>query len=176
MRVVYERQWKQAERQGVHDRREHLMTVGIALSQGIPAWIWIATDRLAVADVVLPLPLRWLGLGLTLAGLASFLWVHATLGRNFSPRLDMRADHTLVTSGPYRWVRHPMYTTNFVLVLGYFLLSANLAVLVPALVMLLVLVVVRVPDEEAMVRARFGAEWDAWAARTGRFLPRLFNG
>jgi len=173
IRMVYERGWRRDEREGRHDRREHLLTVGVALSQAVPALVWISSDVLAAADLPLPASLRWLGALLSVAGIGLFVWIHATLGANFSPRLDMRADHTLVTAGPYHFVRHPMYTTNVLLILGYALLSANAVLLLVPGLMITVLLVVRLPDEEAMMRDRFGEEWRRWAAGTGRLLPRL---
>lgn len=174
IRTVFERQWdKGRTRQGVHDRREHALTVGVAMSQLVCCWTWISGDALAFADLPLPAWLRLAGFGLGLLGIALFWWVHATLGRNFSPRLDLRADHVLVTSGPYAYVRHPMYTVSLALIVAYGLLSGNwMLLLVPGLFMSL-LVAIRLPDEEAMMLQRFGPQWQAWAARTGRLLPRL---
>ena len=62
----------------------------------------------------LPMPvwLRWIGVVLGLATIPLFLWVHRALGENWSTSVETKAQHTLVTSGPYRWVRHPMYTRS----------------------------------------------------------------
>ncbi len=54
--------------------------------------------------------LRWLGAVLGFIALALFVWVHRHLGSNFSSNLMIKDRHVLVTAGPYRWIRHPMYT------------------------------------------------------------------
>ena len=81
-------------------------------------------DLLAWAALPLPAWLRWLGVPLGVAGALLLAWVHRELGRNFSGTLHLRAEHTLVTSEPYRRTRHPMYTAFFGVVLSFFLLSA----------------------------------------------------
>jgi len=68
---------------------------------------------------------RWLGVALGIVSLQLFGWTHHALGRNWSTRLVIKEGHSLVTSGPYRWVRHPMYTAIFGSWLAIFLLSAN---------------------------------------------------
>lgn len=173
IRLFYERGWKPAERSGRHDRREHALTVVFGGALIFPLLAWITSDSLAPADLALPAAVQWVGLVLSCAGVALFLWVHATLGLNYSPRLDMRHHHALVTTGPYRWVRHPMYSTNIVLVLGWGLLTANAVVMVAPALALALMLAIRLPDEEAMMAERFGETWQAWAARTGRLLPRL---
>jgi len=67
-----------------------------------------------VGATICPLTLPW------------FAWVHHVLGPNSSSTLNIRANHTLVTGGPYRWVRHPMYTAFYVLHLATILATANL--------------------------------------------------
>jgi len=131
-----------------------------------PEWIgWAA----------LPLPdgLRWLGAASGAAGIAGLIWVHRELGRNFSAILEVRADQTLVTSGPYRWVRHPMYATLYLIVLAFFLLSANWLIGALWIGSFTVVLASRLAREEAAMEAEFGQEYRAWAARTGRLLPRL---
>src|SRR5688500_13896318 len=65
---------------------------------------------LAWAAVPLWPEFRWLGVGLMMASGLLLVWVHQSLGRNFNTTLVLRRDHELITKGPYRWVRHPMYS------------------------------------------------------------------
>ena len=121
-----------------------------------------------------PIWLRYIGAGLGLASLALLLWVQDTLGRQWSTGLVLREEHTLVTSGPYRWVRHPMYTALFAFMIALGLVSANwLVVLAPAVAISLLLA--RIPKEESMMTEQFGDEYRAYMERTGRLLPRLFR-
>ena len=82
-----------------------------------------------------------------------------------------KKDQTLVTTGPYRWVRHPMYTSIFVWALAYFLMSANW--FIGATWLGLGLLAVRVAEaEEVALTEKFGEAYRVYIRRTGRFLPR----
>ena len=120
----------------------------------------------------LPLPpwLRWLGLVAGLVTIALFLWSHHALGQNWSTSVGTKEQHSLVTSGPYRWVRHPMYTTIFGWALAFFLLSANWFVGATWLA-LIIAAASRASQEEAALIETFGAEYRVYMQRTGRFLP-----
>jgi protein-S-isoprenylcysteine O-methyltransferase Ste14 len=120
--------------------------------------------------VPLPAWIRWLGAGLAVVSLPLLVWAHGALGRHWSTNLQFEASHNLITTGPYRWVRHPMYTVLFSFFTGLGLLSAN------GLIIGLVAVVVigaRIPKEEAMMVAQFGDTYQTYMQRTGRLLPRL---
>ena len=130
-------------------------------------------DLLAWAALPLPAWLRWLGVPLGVAGALLLAWVHRELGRNFSGTLHLRAEHTLVTSEPYRRTRHPMYTAFFGVVLSFFLLSANWLIGGICVGALTAVMISRVAKEERMMSEKFGSRYQAWAAHTGRFFPRL---
>jgi protein-S-isoprenylcysteine O-methyltransferase len=116
--------------------------------------------------------LRAFGVGLSLYAEIVVVWTVRTLGRLLIPGLAVYRDHVLVTSGPFRWLRHPMYSGALALWLGAALGTLNWLLL--ALWPLLVVGVVReLPTEEGMLRAKFGAAYEAYAAQTGRLLPRL---
>ena len=74
---------------------------------------WIAWSRIPVPDA-----LQWVGIVLAAAGIAGGLWALVHLGRNVTPTAEVRPDATLVESGPYRWVRHPLYTSGTSLLAG----------------------------------------------------------
>jgi protein-S-isoprenylcysteine O-methyltransferase Ste14 len=141
------------------------MLAAIVLYAINPAWL---------GAVAIPLPawLRWLGVGLSVAGLLLLIWVHHTLGRHWSTNLQLREGHTLVTSGPYRWVRHPMYTALFSFFVGLALLSATWLVVLLVGVAIFVLWA-RIGKEETMMIEQFGDEYRAYMRRTGRFWPRF---
>jgi len=121
----------------------------------------------------LPFWLRWFGFFIALAALILFFWVLRSLGRNFSTTLTMKKDQTLVTQGPYRWVRHPMYTSFVLLWVGYFFISTNWFIGLTGILGFVLAIVVRTPKEEQMMIERFGDEYLAYMKRTGRYLPRL---
>ncbi|MGB8510318.1 MAG: isoprenylcysteine carboxylmethyltransferase family protein [Pyrinomonadaceae bacterium] len=123
------------------------------LSLSFPFWLRISGGVLSVACIIL------------------LLYVHQALGRHWSTSLRLRDEHRLITAGPYARVRHPMYTALIGNMLGFALLSANLFVLVPRLVQMLLLCI-RIPREEAMMIEEFGDDYRTYMRRTGRLLPR----
>ncbi len=78
-----------------------------------------------VLSIALPGWLRWAGFGLGLASLGLWTWTQAILGKEWSPQLQVKAEHRLVTGGPYAWVRHPMYTAMFGMGAAFAFLTAN---------------------------------------------------
>ncbi len=74
----------------------------------------VAPQRMRWSALPMPVWLRWIGVVAGLVTVALFLWVHHTLGENWSTSVETKEGHKLITGGPYRWVRHPMYTTIFV--------------------------------------------------------------
>jgi protein-S-isoprenylcysteine O-methyltransferase Ste14 len=117
--------------------------------------------------------LRWAGLVPGVAGLGLFWWTHHSLGANFARSLQIRAGHSLVMSGPYRWVRHPMYAAFYLLHLAAFFLSANALLGVTWIAGLTLVLGVRVRREERMMLDAFGLAYRQYMAQTGRFPPRL---
>ena len=134
---------------------------------------FVAPQWIAWADIPLPPGARWAGLALGCVNLPLLWWIEAALGKNFNTTLHLREGHTLVTGGPYRWVRHPMYTSLFVFTLAVLLASANWLIGLPGLIALTVIVVNRIDAEETLMIAQFGDEYRQYMQRTGRFLPRL---
>jgi protein-S-isoprenylcysteine O-methyltransferase Ste14 len=125
----------------------------------------------------LPVPgwLRWLGAAGGTVGLLLLWWTHRALGTNFAPVLHVTQDQTLVTAGPYRWVRHPMYGAMYLITGSIFLLSGVWLIGILYWGSLTLVLVTRVGREEALMTETFGDEYRAYALRTGRFLPRLFT-
>ena len=130
-------------------------------------------QALASATLQLPLWSRSVGILLGLMALLWFIWIHRSLGTNLSVRFQIKEPQTLVTDGPYHWIRHPMYTAFYVLHIAVFFLTANWFIGVTWLAGLTIIILLRVKREEAMLLARFGDEYDSYMERTGRFLPRM---
>jgi protein-S-isoprenylcysteine O-methyltransferase Ste14 len=99
-------------------------------------------------------------------------WVHWTLGRAFSKSLTIQESHQLVTTGPYRWIRHPMYTIFIFYFLSLFLISTNLFLLITWIIMVITFII-RIPKEEQMLIDQFGDAYRQYMQRTGRLFPRL---
>lgn len=132
-----------------------------------PRWV-------AFAQLELPASIRLAGVPCAVAGLALFKWMFVHLGLNVTSTSMPRAQATLITSGPYRWVRHPMYTTVLILVLAVTLLTANVVVALGGLAMFALLVARSRVEEQRLVE-KFGEAYRAYQQRTGRIVPRLFS-
>jgi protein-S-isoprenylcysteine O-methyltransferase Ste14 len=125
------------EREG---RWSILLRIVLALFS-VAAIILYAVNPGWLGTFAIPLPpwSQWFGVGLGAAGLILLAWVHHTLGRLWSTSLQLKEEHTLVTSGPYRWARHPMYTALFGFFAGLVLVSASWLVVVLVAVAIFVL-------------------------------------
>lgn len=126
------------------------------------------------AWLFLPLPL-WLrvsGVLLGVGGILLLVWVHRTLGTQWSTTLQFKEEHTLNTSGPYEFIRHPMYASLFLFFVGLSIISSfwPLMALVAMLILFFNRIMVR---EEAMMIDQFGEEYRIYMKSTGRLLPRL---
>lgn len=151
------------------------VTVGFLIIAPVVIYI-SAPQQMEWAALPLPVGWRWFGVGLGLVGIFLLLWVHHTLGKNFSVPGVMKEKQSLVTAGPYKWVRHPMYTVIFLVTVVYFLISANWFIGLVWIGWIVGTVASMIRDEEAALIEKFGEEYRAYMRRTGRFLPRVFQG
>jgi protein-S-isoprenylcysteine O-methyltransferase Ste14 len=145
------------------------LIAGLAMA-GLIGWL-ISPASVAWAAVPLPDWLRWTGAVLGGIAGALFTWTFRCLGRNLTDTVVTRKEHTLVTTGPYRWVRHPFYTSAALAILANSLLTANGFIFVTG-GLIFVLLAVRTPKEEANLMARFGDDYRQYMKSTGRFVPR----
>jgi len=136
--------------------------------------IWILTPFLDFANY----PLRPEALAAGVECLALGLWLfyrsHADLGTNWSVTLEVREKHQLVTSGVYRWMRHPMYLSLFVYSAGFALVGSNWIVGPSYGISMLVLFSFRVVPEERMMLETFGDDYRAYMATTKRLIPGVW--
>jgi protein-S-isoprenylcysteine O-methyltransferase Ste14 len=110
---------------------------------------------------------------LALLMVGGIYWLFSAIGANISPIETTRRGHQLVTAGPYRWIRHPLYTFASLFFLALALLT-GLWWLVGGMLVVLPILAWRTPREEAHLLAHFGDEYRVYMQRTGRYLPRLF--
>lgn len=155
-----------------HKRREKYLIALFGLGL-IPIIFYLLTSRLKPFSFSLPARVRWLGAGLIFAGNLLFIWSHRALGRNWSPLLEIRRGHTLITEGPYRFIRHPMYAAIFLIGIGVSLLSANWIVALSYMLPMTNMYLVRISDEEKMMAEQFGNEYKEYMRNTGRLIPKL---
>lgn len=116
---------------------------------------------------------RWLGVVLFAAGGALRIWPIFVLGRRFSGLVAIQPGHTLATSGVYGVIRNPSYLGLLVNSLGWGLaFRSGVGVLLTALI--IPPIIARIRAEERLLRTHFGAEYDAYCARTSRLIPGFY--
>ncbi len=125
------------------------------------------------AAVPLPAALRWSAVACSIAALALLRWADAALGENLSVAPQLKPNHQLITTGPYRWIRHPIYLAALLYFAGLAILAANVLVAICSFGGMAILVATRVAKEDRRLEERFGDQYRQWAARTGRLLPRF---
>jgi protein-S-isoprenylcysteine O-methyltransferase Ste14 len=114
-----------------------------------------------------------IGVLIVTAGLALAVWARRHLGRNWSGEVMVKVEHALVTSGPYRWVRHPIYSGMTLALIGTALASGTISGFL-GLALIFFAFLVRVRQEEALMRQTFPAEYPAYSRRTARLVPGLY--
>ena len=138
--------------------------VGVLLYVFNPSWM-------AWSSMGLPGWLRWSGVGVGVVAAVLLIIVFRTLGTNITDTVVTRANHTLVTRGPYRWVRHPFYVAFALAIVADSLVTANWFLALSG-GLTVTLIVLRTRTEEEKLIERFGDEYRRYMQRTGRFVPR----
>ena len=114
-----------------------------------------------------------LGVALTLAGYAGTIWCYVIMGDAWRIGIDRAEKNSLVTRGPYRAVRHPIYLFQIVMLAGALLLLPT-AVSALTLAVHLLCVLTKAVDEEKYLLTVHGETYRAYLARTGRLFPKIF--
>ena len=148
-----------------------LRLAGLGTLVGIVAYL-VNPQGMAWASVVLPEWLRWTGAGLLALCAVLLTWTLHSLGKNLTDTVVTRKAHTLVKTGPYRWVRHPFYVSAVLLAGSCALLAANWFIFGCGLTVF-TMMSLRTRIEERKLVERFGDEYRRYVERTGAFFPRL---
>ncbi|WP_374532134.1 protein-S-isoprenylcysteine O-methyltransferase [Phenylobacterium sp.] len=169
----HSRNQKNAVEADAHDVSERVLLGAMWLASMVLPFLVIATPWFDAFDYRLPEIAVWIGVALLVPYLWLFWRSHADLGRNWSPGLEVRTEHELITRGVYARIRNPMYAAIWLGAFAQALLIQNWIggfAVIPAFAAMWF---IRVPREEAMMRERFGAAWDAYVARSGRLAPPM---
>ena len=154
--------------------REFILLGASLTGLGIVPCVYVASHVLRFADYPFIPVLSYLGIAVDSVSLWLMYRTHRDLGRNWSVSLDLRERHTLVTTGIYASVRHPMYAGFWLMGLAQLLLLPNWIAGPAGLVGFSILYFGRVRREEEMMIAAFGEEYRAYMRRTARVVPWLF--
>jgi len=144
----------------------------ILLLYGVLVFLPFA-DRRSIGVMSDCQPVRWSGLALIGLGFTLIFWSGVTLGRMYSAEVTIQQNHELITSGIYRYVRHPRYLGAIILGLGLSLLFRSwivLALFIPFLIVILS----RIRDEEAVLLEEFGQDWEQYCKHSWRLIPFLY--
>jgi protein-S-isoprenylcysteine O-methyltransferase Ste14 len=162
------------DRQAVEREGRGMFTVRVLMFFLLLGWMALyAINPPWMGKFAVPFPswLRWVGFALGIASLVFWTWTQVALGRNWSPQLQLREEHHLVTSGPYARIRHPLYTAMFGYGISIALVTANWVFVILTAAMI-VAIIARIPREERMMIDKFGEEYKVYMKRTGRFFPK----
>ncbi|MBL9082906.1 MAG: isoprenylcysteine carboxylmethyltransferase family protein [Planctomycetales bacterium] len=174
--TVYHRFQAASSGEKISHESEGYVFAAVLRLAGLCLWIstlvyLISPTLVQWATVPLPPWMRWSGVAAGLCCSLVMYWTLSSLGKNLTDTVVTRAEATLVTHGPYRWVRHPFYVTAAALMASVTILTANWLIGVSSL-LVLILLAVRTPQEEQMLIERFGQQYRDYMAKTGRFFPR----
>ena len=128
---------------------------------------WMAWSKIGLPESV-----RWLGVGIGILCVFGIYWLFSSIGSGITPTSATRKQHSLVTSGPYRWVRHPLYTVGSSLFIAFGMMADNWFIAGLG-ILTFILMAIRTPKEEANLIEKFGDEYREYMKRTGRFFPKL---
>ncbi len=130
---------------------------------------------LAIGSLTFPSWLRWAGVGIAILGFALLQWAQVTLANSWSDTPRMMKEQSLITSGPYRLIRHPIYTA-FLLILGSTLfISSNWVIGLCWAGMTIMEIASRIGFEESLMIEYFGDQYREYVKKTGRLFPRLIQ-
>lgn len=169
---------KHGEEQNTLKQREQGLASKIAGILGLIGFITVFVYAfkpgwLSWGTLPFPAWLRWTGVGIAVLGFAVLQWAQNTLGKNWSDTPRMIKEQALITSGPYQYIRHPIYTA-FLLILGStFLISANWLIGLAWIGMTALEVMSRIGFEENLMIEYFGDHYREYMKRTGRLLPKF---
>jgi protein-S-isoprenylcysteine O-methyltransferase Ste14 len=159
---------KAAESRGSRRIHEVLLNAGYLLIL-LPEFFTFAVPRFVAAG---PIPAA-LGLAAQAGGFALAVWARRRLGQNWSGRIEIKMDHQLVRTGPYRLLRHPIYTAVVSMALGMAIVVGKVSALL-GVVVIVIAYVRKIRLEETNMRSAFGAEYDAYCRDTWGLVPGIF--
>jgi protein-S-isoprenylcysteine O-methyltransferase Ste14 len=140
----------------------------------ISIWVYFILNPPWMQISIIPIPrtILWIVTIVGFISCAFLTWVHLCLGKEWSANLELHDGHTLIKSGPYSKIRHPMYTALFAIYLCIALISCNFFILF-FFISAIISLIIRLPEEEKMLITEFGDAYKSYMLKTGIFLPKF---
>jgi protein-S-isoprenylcysteine O-methyltransferase Ste14 len=135
--------------------------------------IYAASNWLDFANYSLPAWAGWFGVALIIGALVVFWRAHADLGLNWSPTLEIRKKHELITRGIYSVIRHPMYASQWLWAIAQILLLQNWIAGFSSLLVFIPFYFLRVKAEEQLMLEQFGDQYRSYKQKVGAVFPKL---
>ena len=170
---ISQKQRKESKSESRAGKQEKILLGLLFLSMFFLPLIYSATNWLDFANYSLPNWAGWLGVILILLALLVFWRSHADLGLNWSPTLEIRTEHKLITTGIFGYIRHPMYASQWIWVIAQPLLIQNWLAGFLDLFVFIAFYFLRVRAEEKMMLDTFGDEYREYMNKTGAVFPKL---
>ena len=132
-----------------------------------PSWV-------AGSSLTIPLWSRWLGVFVGFSVVPTNVWIFRSLGQNVSETFLTKTTHRLITEGPYRWVRHPLYASSFIMLGGFSFVAANWLMATLTVGAVVWFSVSIIPLEERELVKKFGDCYRVYQRQTGCLLPKRY--
>ena len=135
--------------------------------------VYVFSSLLDFANYNLPDLVGWIGTGLFVFAIWLLYQSHRSLGKNWTPVLAIQKEHTLVTTGIYKYIRHPMYAAHIFWAVAQIMILPNWIAGYSFFVVMIPHYLVRVGKEEAMMVEQFGSEYENYMKKSGRIFPKM---
>jgi len=157
----------------VHPLREKVLKVCSICGLLMVAFLSYRRNPILTLRFDIPVAIQLVGAVLNIVGVIIVLCSHLWLGKNWSGRVRIRADHELITSGPFRCIRHPLYLGFFLVIVG---ITLSLKTVAGIVIWLMAVVVydIKARQEEKLLTQYFGEKYRRYQARTWRFIPYVY--
>jgi len=173
LRSYYVQYYNPGTNRRYFNKRERLYLFFIFVGFQLLPLIYVFSTWFAFFDYSLP---KWMGIPaafLYCFGVWLFFRSHADLGKYWSPGLEIKEDHQLVTTGVFKWVRHPMYAAFVVIAVAQIFMLQNWVIGPAFLLSAIPFYLQRVKREERMLIKKFGSDYTDYMNRTGEIFPRV---
>jgi protein-S-isoprenylcysteine O-methyltransferase Ste14 len=118
--------------------------------------------------------LTWVGVAIMISGILFRQYAIFTLGKFFTTTIQIKKDHELIQTGPYRYIRHPSYLGLLIMALGLGIAMSNWISLILCVVLPAIALIRRIQFEEKELEQHFGRKYQDYIKNTRRVIPFIY--